>query len=107
TIGILQVGGKRYLSLRSAAEISGYHKDYLGQLIRKGEIKAERIGSAWFIEEKVFKHFLKNSKRADKIFRQHHQLKISSRINEVWQSHLFAIRRFALVLFLLQLSYAE
>ncbi|MCH7882843.1 hypothetical protein IIA95_00255, partial [Patescibacteria group bacterium] len=49
--------GKAYLSLYYASSLCGYHKDYLGQLIRSGKLSAERIGNAWFIEEDVFKRF--------------------------------------------------
>ena len=49
--------GKKYLSLNYAASLSGYHKDYLSQLIRQGEIEGEKIRNTWFIEESVFTRF--------------------------------------------------
>ena len=36
------------ISLSQAAEISGYHQDYLGQLCRLGKIKAAKIGRNWY-----------------------------------------------------------
>jgi len=35
---------KNMISLNQAAKISGYTQDYLGYLIRRGEIKAVRTG---------------------------------------------------------------
>ena len=39
---------KNVISLNQAAKISGYTQDYLGYLIRKGEIKGVKKGQAWF-----------------------------------------------------------
>lgn len=44
-----------YISLKKASEISGYHYDYLGQLIRKGKIEGKRIGRNWFVPENEVK----------------------------------------------------
>ena len=42
--------GKKFISLKRASHISGYAKDYIGQLCRGGKIKAERVGRDWFVE---------------------------------------------------------
>jgi hypothetical protein len=44
--------GIKYISSKRAASISGYAKDYIGQLIRSGKLKATRVGRNWFVEEK-------------------------------------------------------
>jgi hypothetical protein len=36
-----------FLSLAQAAEITGYHQDYLGQLARAGKLPAQKIGRNW------------------------------------------------------------
>lgn len=46
--------GKKYISLKRASEISGYTKDYIGQLCRGGKIKNERVGHNWFVEYENF-----------------------------------------------------
>ena len=56
-VRVISRNGKRYLSLNYAAPLAGYHKDYLGQLIRKGKLSGERIGSTWFVEENIFNKF--------------------------------------------------
>ncbi|MEW5907734.1 MAG: hypothetical protein AB1643_00935 [Patescibacteria group bacterium] len=40
----------KYLSLKRASEITGYAKDYIGQLCRGNKIKARRLGRDWFVE---------------------------------------------------------
>lgn len=56
---------KKVISLHQASEISGYHQDYLSALIRKGEMKGEKIGGSWFttldeIENYIFKQKIRN-----------------------------------------------
>jgi hypothetical protein len=48
----------RYISLKRASEISGYHPDYLSSLIRKEKIKGRRIGRDWFTTEEAIKSYL-------------------------------------------------
>ncbi len=47
----LDIKGKKYISSKRAAEITGYAKDYVGQLARSGKIAATRFGRAWYVEE--------------------------------------------------------
>lgn len=56
---------KKVISLHQASLISGYHQDYLSSLIRKQEIKGEKIGRSWLttedeIENYVFKQKIRN-----------------------------------------------
>jgi len=37
----------RLISLPEAAEIYGFHPEYLNQLARKGRLKAQKIGKMW------------------------------------------------------------
>lgn len=49
---------KKIISLNQAAQISGYTQDYLGYLIRKGEIKGTKKGKAWFTTEEEINNYL-------------------------------------------------
>jgi hypothetical protein len=49
---------KNMISLNQAAKISGYTQDYLGYLIRRGEIKAIRTGRNWFTTEEQVREYL-------------------------------------------------
>jgi hypothetical protein len=57
---------KNMISLNQAAKISGYTQDYLGYLIRRGEIKAIRTGRNWFTtEEQVREYIFKKKIRSE------------------------------------------
>ncbi len=49
---------KKIISLNQAAQISGYTQDYLGYLLRNGEIKGVKKGRVWFTTEEAVKDYL-------------------------------------------------
>ena len=57
----INVGGKRYILSRRAAEMSGYSQDYIGQLSRGGLIDAQRIGGLWYVEMESLLNYKKDS----------------------------------------------
>jgi hypothetical protein len=46
----LNLEGKTFISAKRASELTGYTRDYVGQLARGGKIEARRIDRVWFIE---------------------------------------------------------
>jgi len=49
--------GKDYVSAQRAAEITGYHQDYVGQLARSGKVLSRQVGNRWFVDrEAVVEH---------------------------------------------------
>lgn len=42
---------KRYVSSKRAAQITGYAKDYIGQLCREGRVPARLVGRSWYVLE--------------------------------------------------------
>lgn len=47
----LTIGDKTYISSKRAAEITGYAKDYVGQLCREGRVEATLVGRSWYVLE--------------------------------------------------------
>lgn len=47
----LVLEGKEFISTKRAAEITGYAKDYIGQLCREGRVDSRLIGRNWYILE--------------------------------------------------------
>lgn len=45
----LEFEGKKYISSKRAADLSGYAQDYIGQLSRKNLIDARRVGGLWYV----------------------------------------------------------
>lgn len=49
--------GKTYISSKRAAAVTGYAKDYVGQLAREGRIEARLVGRSWYVyEPSITKH---------------------------------------------------
>ena len=42
---------KKYISSKQAAKITGYAKDYIGQLCREGRVPAQLVGRSWYVLE--------------------------------------------------------
>jgi hypothetical protein len=58
----ITLDGKTYLSSRRAAEVTGYAKDYIGQLCREGRVEARLIGRNWYVlRESVERRHLEDS----------------------------------------------
>ena len=47
----LIIGEKTYISSKRAAKITGYAKDYIGQLCREGRVEARLVGRNWYVLE--------------------------------------------------------
>ena len=45
----LVIGDKKYISSKRAAEMTGYAKDYVGQLCREGRVEARLVGRNWYV----------------------------------------------------------
>ena len=58
-----------YITVRSAAEFSGYNQQYLRRLLRKGVFRYRKIGQIWLIDQRDFKNYLKEANQSkDKRF---------------------------------------
>lgn len=42
---------KKYVSSKRAAKVTGYAKDYVGQLCREGRVPARLVGRSWYVLE--------------------------------------------------------
>ncbi|MDE2071682.1 MAG: hypothetical protein KGI70_03060 [Patescibacteria group bacterium] len=54
----LQISGRRYVSSRRAAQMYRYHTDYIGQLVRGGKVKGQKVGRAWYIDAESLRVYL-------------------------------------------------
>jgi hypothetical protein len=58
----LMFDGKKYISAKRAAEMTGYTNDYIGQLCRAGKLDAKTVGRIWYVNDMS----LLNHKEANK-----------------------------------------
>lgn len=51
---------EEYISLRQAAELSGYSADYVGQLIRQGKLQGKQVFSnvSWMTTEEAIREYI-------------------------------------------------
>ena len=54
---------EEFITVRSAAEFSGYNQQYLRRLLRKGVFGTRKIGQIWLIEQRDFKEYLEEAAR--------------------------------------------
>ena len=47
----LIIADQKYISSKHASEITGYAKDYIGQLCREGRVEARLVGRSWYVRE--------------------------------------------------------
>ena len=58
-----------YITVKSAAEFSGYNQQYLRRLLRKGGLTTRKIGQIWLIDQRDFIDYLNDANQSkDKRF---------------------------------------
>jgi len=82
----------KLLTLKEAAQISGYAPDYIGQLIRKGKLPGKQVYTnfAWMVGEQDLKNFMTG-------VRQQQEKKISQK-NKASNRLLYLLFSFGLLL---------
>ena len=61
-----------YITVITAAEISGYNQQYLRRLLRENVFRSRRIGQLWLINRNDFLYYLSKAKRSgDKRYGPH------------------------------------
>lgn len=62
----LTLDDKIYISSKQAAKITGYAKDYIGQLCREGRVEARLVGRSWYVlEESLKSHRFTDKRKAE------------------------------------------
>ncbi len=59
------IGEKKYVSSKRAAKMTGYAKDYIGQLCREGRVPARLVGRSWYVLESAIEDHRFAEKRND------------------------------------------
>lgn len=53
-----------WLTTQEAAELSGYHPEYLRDLIRIGAIAATKKGNSWWVDRKSLVAYIKEAEKS-------------------------------------------
>lgn len=63
----LVIAGKQYVSSKRASQMTGYTKDYIGQMCRAGKLDSKLVGRNWYVEPRSLLHLSSTStKKASK-----------------------------------------
>jgi len=54
-----------WITTEEAAEITGYHPEYLRKLIRNTKIYAEKKGNTWWVDRKAVLTYLAEAERSE------------------------------------------
>ena len=52
-----------WITVQEAAEISGYHAEYVRTLIRGGKIKAQKFGPVWAVSKEVLLSYVDRARK--------------------------------------------
>ena len=68
----LYFDGKKYISSKRASQLTGYSRDYIGELCRAQELDARMVGRAWFLTLSSLRDYqartsLKEEKRREEV----------------------------------------
>lgn len=75
----LTIGDKIYISSKRAAAITGYAKDYVGQLCREGHVEAKMVGRSWYVlETSIRAHRFGQPEQAPEVVPQEGTVKVAS-----------------------------
>lgn len=53
----------RLISLPEAAELYGFHSEYLSNLVRKGRLKAQKVGKMWVTTPQSVEEFIRSRQK--------------------------------------------
>ena len=68
-----------YITVKNAANLSGYNQQYLRRLLRGNILKSKRLGQLWLIDRKGFIEYLYNAKSSsDNRFGPHNKHKVAT-----------------------------
>jgi excisionase family DNA binding protein len=53
---------EEWLTTEQAAELSGYHTEYIRQIIKAGKIQAKKFGPVWQVDKQSLLAYLKEAR---------------------------------------------
>lgn len=59
------MNGDDWMTTQDAAELSGYHVNYIRKLIRRGELRARKISFLWFVHRPSLLEYIAQAEKSD------------------------------------------
>jgi excisionase family DNA binding protein len=54
---------KRWLTIPESSQLTGYDRDWLRKMVRKGEIEGKKFGTTWMISQNSLTRFVKEAEK--------------------------------------------
>ncbi|KND47937.1 MAG: hypothetical protein AB199_04235 [Parcubacteria bacterium C7867-004] len=84
----ITIGDKTYISSKQAAKITGYAKDYIGQLCREGRVEARLVGRNWYVLDSSIREHrfgVENEEKTPAKAQPVSSVEASSRVTSEWE----------------------
>lgn len=59
------MNGDEWITTQEAADLSGYHVNYLRKLIRRGDIRGRKISIVWLINRRSLLEYMAQAEESD------------------------------------------
>lgn len=90
----LTIGDKTYISSKKAAQITGYAKDYVGQLCRGGYVDARMVGRNWYVlESSIRAHRFGNETKKDQPIAEEGKVAGANPPHQGWEAPAYVPER--------------
>ncbi|KND48404.1 MAG: hypothetical protein AB200_01595 [Parcubacteria bacterium C7867-005] len=94
----LFLDNKRYISAGRAAESFGYSQDYVGSLVRNGQLPGKMIGRSWYVElDAITLHSKSKSRKNKNLRNQKSKSRLDAEKNLINESTVNAINNSTIV----------
>ncbi|MFA6519666.1 MAG: helix-turn-helix domain-containing protein [Candidatus Paceibacterota bacterium] len=80
------IGEKKYVSSKQAAKVTGYAKDYVGQLCREGRVPARLVGRSWYVLESALHDHRFGNPRNEPIEETKPKTSTAPQFQSTWES---------------------
>ena len=86
----ITIDDKIYISSKRAAGITGYAKDYVGQLCREGRVEARLIGRSWYVlEDSIRKHRFEEAGETKTVEPAEPEVSEKTNVEAVWTESVY------------------
>lgn len=59
------MNGDDWITTQEAAELSGYHVNYLRKLIRRGDIRGRKVSIVWLVDRPSLLEYMAQAEKSD------------------------------------------
>lgn len=95
----IEINGVDFVSVKDAAKLVSYSRDYLSKLAREGKVNATQVGRQWFVEIDSVKKFIENKDLEQEVYRRRlseerkQEIEAREKIDKIFTSHKIEVKK--------------